>query len=112
VELFPRLGPPACVEPKARRRNLSRERSKRIAGIREKNRTLRPVHAARRRLEAARAYEIQTRKDSNRRRRTAQLMTRHGRTTNPYTRWINEPDQPETLPPDWRPPHQPDEPPF
>ncbi|BBY18856.1 hypothetical protein MLIT_44480 [Mycolicibacterium litorale] len=112
VELFPRLGSPACVEPTPRRRNPARERDRRIARRRENNRTLRPVNAARRRLHAARTHEIATRQDRNRRRRTALLMARHRRTTNPYTRWLNEPHQPETLPPHWRPPHQPDTPPF
>ncbi len=112
IELFPRMGPPACVEPKARRRNLSRERAKRVAHRRERNRTLRPVNAARRRLDAARKHEIENRKDRNRRRRTALLMLEHRRKANPYLRWINEPDQPETLPPDWQPPPEPHEPPF
>ncbi|BCI55888.1 hypothetical protein NIIDNTM18_51660 [Mycolicibacterium litorale] len=112
VELFPRLGPPACVEPKPRRRNPSRERDRRIVRTREKNRALRPVNIAHRRLESARKHEIQNRKDGNRRRRTALLMARHRRSATPYLRWIDEPDQPEALPPDWRPPQGPDEPPF
>lgn len=115
VELFERLGAPACAPPKPRRRNLTRERARRIARTRDKNRRLRPVNAARRRREAARAHEIANRKDRNRRRRTALSMLEHGRNTSPYLRWLNEPDEPETLPPDWQPPPEhetPDQPPF
>ncbi|MGE2714878.1 DUF222 domain-containing protein [Mycolicibacterium litorale] len=115
VELFPRIGPLACSEPKPQRRNPTRERARRLARTREKHRTLRPINAARRRLESAHAYEIENRRHRNRRRRTALLMLKHRRTTSPYIRWINDPYEPETLPPDWQPPPEPetaDEPPF
>lgn len=111
VELFPRLGPLPCVAPKPRRRNPTRERARRLAKVRAKNRTLRPINAARRRLEYARSYEIENRKHRNRRRRTARLEARTGQSTL-YQRWLDEPFEPETLPPDWQPPPEPDEPPF
>jgi hypothetical protein len=115
VELFPRLGRPACVTPKARPRNLSRERSRRIARTREKNRTLRPVNQARRRLEFAREREIYHRKERNRHRDTMMAFKGHRNSNSPFMRWVNDPYESETLPPDWQPPPEPeapDEPPF
>jgi hypothetical protein len=115
VELFPGLGPPACVAPKPPRRNLTGERARRIARVRDKNRRLRPVNAARRRLEFARNREIYHRKERNRHRHTMMAFKGHRHSTSPYMRWVNDPYEPETLPPDWQPPPQPDtpdEPPF
>jgi hypothetical protein len=115
VELFPGLGPPACVAPKPPRRNLTGERARRIARVRDKNRRLRPVNAARRRLEFARNREIYHRKERNRHRHTMMAFKGHRNSTSPYMRWVNDPYEPETLPPDWQPPPQPDtpdEPPF
>lgn len=115
VELFPRLGPPACVAPKPRRRNVSRERSRRIARTREKNRALRPVNEAHRRLEFHRSREIYFRKERNRHRNTMMAFKGHRNSKSPFMRWVNDPYEPETLPPDWQPPPEPetpDEPPF
>ncbi|HEX2291474.1 MAG TPA: DUF222 domain-containing protein, partial [Pseudonocardiaceae bacterium] len=115
VELFEGLGPPACVAPKPRRRNLTRERAKRIARRRDKNRALRPVNAARRRLEFARDHEIYHRKERNRHRNTMMAFKGHRNSTSPFMRWVNDPYEDETLPPDWQPPPEPetpDEPPF
>ncbi|WP_197376873.1 HNH endonuclease signature motif containing protein [Mycolicibacterium baixiangningiae] len=107
IELFPRMGPPACVEPKARRRNLSRERSKRIARTRERNRTLRPVNAEARRVAYAREREIEYRKDRNRQRNTLMFFKGHRHSKSPYMRWVNDPYESETLPPDWQAPPDP-----
>jgi hypothetical protein len=116
VALFPDIGsPPACREPKAVRRNRSRERATRIARIRNRNRIHRPINEARRRLEYARRQEIGYRKHRNEMRKM--LFILKGRpSTSPFCTWINDPLEPEELPPDWRPPPEPapssDEPPF
>jgi hypothetical protein len=116
VALFPDIGsPPACREPKAVRRNHSRERATRIARIRNRNRIHRPINEAHRRLEHARRQEIGYRKHRNEMRKM--LFILKGRpSTSPFCTWINDPLEPEELPPDWRPPPEPppspDEPPF
>ena len=72
------MGLPACQAPKPLRRNRSRERTTRIARMRDRNRM----------------------------RKT--LFILKGRpSTSPYCTWINDPLEPEQLPPDWRPPPQP-----
>ena len=107
VDLFPDTRPrSACGEHKPLRRNLSRERAARIARIRIRNKIQRPINAAHRRLECARREEIAYRKDRNRMRKT--LFILKGRpSTSPFCAWINDPMEPEELPPDWRPPPQP-----
>ncbi len=122
VDLFPDLAPPtydqsqpACQAPKPTRRNLTRERVARIARIRSRNQVQRPINAAHRRLQRARRQEIGYRQDRNRMRKMLFLLK--GRpSTSPYCKWINDPLEPEELPPDWRPPPgpppEPDDPPF
>lgn len=100
---------------KPSRRNWSREKAARIARIRYRNQIQRPINEAHRRLELARREEIAYRKDRNRMRKT--LFVLKGRSsTSPFCAWINEPLEPEELPPDWRPPPEPpplpDDPPF
>jgi hypothetical protein len=115
VDLFPDMaGSTPCREPKARRRNRSRERTTRIARIRARNRIQRPINEAHRRLMQARRREIGYRKQRNEMRKM--LFILKGRpSTSPYCRWINNPFESEELPPDWQPPPtpvQPDDPPF
>ena len=115
VELFPDMASsPACQEPKPVRRNRSREQAARIARIRCRNKIQRPINEAHQRLQDARRREIAYRKDRNRMRKM--LFILKGRpSTSPYCTWINDPMEPEELPPDWRPPPetpQPDDPPF
>ena len=115
--MFGRGAPAACAEPKPSRRNPRRERVLRIDRTRRRNRTLRPVNEARRKLERARRQEIQGRQARNRH-RTMLVMFKGGRpTASPFMRYVNEPYESETLPPDWRPPPSPasdpgDPPPF
>ena len=106
---------PACQEPKPVRRNRSRERATRIARIRNRNRIQRPINEAHRRLQRARRREIGYRIQRNEMRRMLFLLK--GRpSTSPYCTWINDPLEPEELPPDWQPPPEPppepDDPPF
>ncbi len=115
VDLFPDMASQtACQEPKPARRNHSRERAARVARIRRRNKSHRPINEAHRRLERARRQEIAYRKDRNRMRKM--LFILKGRpSTSPFCTWINDPLEPEELPPDWRPPpqpSQPDDPPF
>ncbi len=106
TDLFPDMGPPACRAPKPVRRNRPRERAARIARIRNRNRAQRPLNEAHRRLQSARSREISHRRDRNRMRKT--LFILKGRpSTSPYCTWINDPLEPEELPPDWRPPPEP-----
>ena len=106
TDLFPDMGPPACRAPKPVRRNRRRERAARIARIRNRNRAQRPLNEAHRRLQSARSREISHRRDRNRMRKT--LFILKGRpSTSPYCTWINDPLEPEELPPDWRPPPEP-----
>jgi Domain of unknown function (DUF222) len=116
VDLFPDMrSQPACGEPKPVRRNRSRERAARIARIRIRNRIQRPINEAHRRLQQARRREIDYRQTRNRMRKTLFLLK--GRpSTSPFCTWVNDPLEPEELPPDWRPPPEPppapDDPPF
>jgi hypothetical protein len=116
ADLFPDLiSGSACQEPKPLRRNRSQERATRIARIRRRNRVQRPLNEAHFRLQAARRREIENRKDRNRMRKMLFLLK--GRpSTSRYCAWINDPMEPEDLPPDWRPPPDPpplpDDPPF
>ena len=116
ADLFPDLiSGSACQEPKPLRRNRSQERAARIARIRRRNRVQRPLNEAHFRLQAARRREIENRKDRNRMRKMLFLLK--GRpSASRYCAWINDPMEPEELPPDWRPPPEPpplpDDPPF
>ncbi len=115
TDLFPDMTQPACREPKPVRRNRSRERAARIARIRNRNVIHRPINEAHRRLQQARRREIDYRQTRNRMRKTLFILKGQP-STSPYCSWINEPLEPEELPPDWRPPPEPapgpDDPPF
>ncbi|HKV20269.1 MAG TPA: HNH endonuclease signature motif containing protein [Mycobacterium sp.] len=117
VDLFPDMAAStACREPKPLRRNHSRERAARIARIRRRNRIQRPINEAHRHLLEARRREIGYRKHRNEMREM--LFILKGRpSTSPFCAWINDPIEPEELPPDWKPPPSkypllPDDPPF
>jgi hypothetical protein len=74
--------------------------------IRRHNKIQRPINDSHNRLHRARRQEIANRKDRNRMRKT--LFVLKGRpSTSPFCTWINEPPEPEELPPDWRPPPEP-----
>jgi hypothetical protein len=116
VDLFPRLGPPPCTAPAPYRRDRTRERAARLARKRKRNRELRPINAEKRWVDYARRREIEALKNRNRMRRTLILFKGRQASTSPFSTWINDPFEPEELPPDWRPPPppapEPDEPPF
>jgi hypothetical protein len=116
VDLFPDMAASiACQTPKPSRRNHSRERAARIARIRRRNRIQRPINEAHRRLLQARRREIGYRKHRNDMRKMLFIL-KGGPSTSPFCTWVNDPLEPEELPPDWRPPPEPsprqDDPPF
>jgi hypothetical protein len=115
-DLFPQLRQ-ACAVPKAKRHNRSKDRALRIARARSKIREQRPINAETRRINQARRKEIDLRKWRNHTRRMLILFKGREPSTSPWCTWVNEPFEPEELPPDWKPPPPPpqqldDEPPF
>ena len=116
LELFPQMRP-ACGAPKPRKRSRSREKALRIARARSKIRDQRPVNAETRRINRARKQEIADRKWRNHMRKMLILFKGTEPSTSPWCTWVNDPLEPEELPPDWKPPPAPphqldDEPPF
>ncbi len=122
-ELFPQMRP-ACVAPEPRNRNRSREKTARIARARSKLREQRPINAENRRVNRARKREIELRKWRNHTRKMLILFKGRRASTSPWCTppqaggapRINDPFEPEELPPDWKPPPppppDPDDPPF
>jgi hypothetical protein len=116
ADLFAQLRAPACAAPVLSRQSRSQQRSARIAQARRDNRDQRPINEARRRLEEARKQEIDGRKFRNHMRDV--LFAFKGTPSNsPFCRWVNDPREPEELPPDWTPDDAirdplPDDPPF
>jgi hypothetical protein len=116
ADLFAQFRSPPCAAPKARRRNHSRARAARIARARKHNRTQRPLNDEHRRVRQARRDEIDSRKFRNHM-RCMLLVFKGGKpSTSPFCMWVNDPIEPEELPPDWQPPPKPpplpDDPPF
>ena len=116
AELFGLPRTPACAAPAPRRRSRSRQRNGRIAAARNHNREQRPLNQARRSLKQAREQEIAARKFRNHM-RDMLFLFKGKPSTSPYCTWVNDPREPEELPPDWTPgqpatPTLPDEPPF
>ncbi|OBI44741.1 HNH nuclease [Mycobacterium kyorinense] len=116
ADLFPQPRAPACAAPAPSRRSRAKQRSVRIAQARKHNREQRPVNEARRRLEEARAKEIADRKFRNHM-RDMLFLFKGQPSTSPFCTWVNDPREPEELPPDWTPDEPeieplPDDPPF
>jgi hypothetical protein len=106
-------------------RSRSKDKSARIARARSKIRDQRPVNAETRRINHARKQEIADRKWRNRMRKMLILFRGKEPSTSPWRTGgtsrlrgrVNDPLEPEELPPDWKPPPPPphqldDEPPF
>ena len=114
ADLFPPPRTPACAAPTLRRRARAKQRSARIARARKHNRKQRAVNEARRWLEQARSREIAHRKFRNHM-RDMLFLFKGAPSTSPFCTWVNDPREPEELPPDWQPPPLkplPDDPPF
>jgi Domain of unknown function (DUF222) len=115
ADLFNSFAPAPCAEPtKARLPKLSR--AARVEQARTKNRRLRPVNEAYRDTQKARRRELDRRRNRNRMRVTLKLFKGDQPSTSPFCAWINDPFEPEELPPDWEPPPPPppgpEDPPF
>jgi hypothetical protein len=115
-DMFPQMRGP-CAAPKPKKRSRSGEKAKRIARARSKIREQRPVNAETRRINYARRQEIDLRKWRNHTRRMLILFKGREPSTSPWCTWVNDPFEPEELPPDWEPPPRSpeeldDEPPF
>ena len=102
VDLFPQLGRQACAAPAANRRSRSKQRASRITQARKHNREQRPINERRRWLEQARKKEIDDRKWRNHMRDMLYVF-KGTPSTSPFCTWINDPREPEELPPDWAP---------
>jgi hypothetical protein len=116
ADLFPLPRPPACAAPAPNRQSRAQRRSARIAAARTHNRVQRPINEARRRLIAARKDEIADRKWRNHM-RDMLFLFKGTPSVSPFCTWINDPREPEELPPDWQPEPPtskplPDDPPF
>ena len=75
-----------------------------------------PINEARLRLEQARKEEIASRKFRNHM-RDMLFLFKGAPSTSPFCTWVNDPREPEELPPDWAPDEPvrqplPDDPPF
>ena len=115
-DLFPQLRR-ACAAPKPKKRSRSREKALRIGRARSKIREQRPVNAETRRVNRARRQEIDLRKWRNHMRMMKILFKGNEPSTSPWCTWVNDPFEPEELPPNWKPPppspqELDDEPPF
>jgi hypothetical protein len=109
VELMPELA-------NRRWRTHAQEQALRAGRRRNRNHVLRQANEARRELERARREEIKDRKWRNSMRLWLKLF-KNGPSTSPYCTWVNDPPEPEQLPPDWEPEQPkyeplPDDPPF
>jgi hypothetical protein len=116
VDLFPQLGALACGAPPANRRSRSKQRASRITQARKHNREQRPINERNRWLAEARKREIADRKWRNHM-RDMLFIVKGAPSTSPYCTWVNDPREPEKLPPDWTPEEPatitlPDDPPF
>lgn len=116
ADLFPQPRGPACAAPAPNRRSRSQQRSARIANARKHNRDQRPINEARLRLEEAREEENASRKFRNHM-RDMLFLFKGAPSTSPFCTWVNDPREPEDLPPDWAPDEPvrqplPDDPPF
>lgn len=115
ADLFPQLHTPACAAPSSSRRNRTKQRAARINQARKHNHEQRPINEARRQLDQARKAEISARKSRNHI-RDMLFLFKGIPSTSPYCTWVNDPREPEELPPDWQPPPPPealpDDPPF
>jgi hypothetical protein len=114
ADLFDVFGRTDCREPAPPRRRPTRAARRERA--RARNRRLRPINEAARSYTFATRRELRHRADRNHMRRLKHLFKGDEPSTSPWCTYVNDPMEPEELPPDWRPPPpsipDPDEPPF
>jgi hypothetical protein len=124
AELFSQMrGPCAepggpCAEPVPRRHSRRREKSARTALARRKLNALRAPNAETRRINRARRQEIDVRMWRNNMRKTLLVLKGGHPSTSPWCTWVNEPFEDVNITADWVPPPPPprtpggDKPPF
>ncbi len=115
-DLFSQPRDPACAAPPPLNKSRSQQRCARIARARRHNRERRPINEARRALERARKDEIGARKFRNHM-RDMLFLFKGTPSTSPFCTRVNDPREPEELPPDGTPPGRaaallPDDAPF
>ena len=107
-----------CAEPVPRRHNRRREKSARTALARRKLNALRAPNAETRRVNYARRQEIDLRMWRNNMRKTLLVLKGGHPSTSPWCTWVNEPLEDVNITADWVPPPPPprtpggDKPPF
>ncbi|SON60180.1 hypothetical protein MSIMFI_01674 [Mycobacterium simulans] len=116
ADLFGPVRRSPCAPPIPNRRSRSQQRASRIARARKHNREQRPINEYRRWLEGARKQEIADRRFRNHM-RDMLFLFKGTPSTSPFCTWVNDPREPEELPPDWTPDKPmpeplPDDPPF
>jgi hypothetical protein len=117
AELFPQMRGP-CAEPVPRRHSRRREKSARAALARRKLNALRAPNAETRRTNRARRQEIDLRMWRNNMRKTLLVLKGGHPSTSPWCTWVNEPLEDVNITADWVPPPPPprtpggDKPPF
>ncbi|MGH9205890.1 MAG: HNH endonuclease signature motif containing protein, partial [Acidimicrobiales bacterium] len=89
----------ACGIPSSKPRSRSKQRSARIAQARKHNREQRPINEARQRRREAHTKEIEARKFRNYM-RDMLFLFKGKPSTSPFCTWVNDPREPEELPPD------------
>lgn len=103
ADLFPALGRPACGAPAPTTRTRAQQRAKDIAAARMHNREQRPINEYDSWLQSERAQEIEHRKFRNHMRDMLFTFKGGEPSTSPLGTWVNDPREPEELPPDWVP---------
>jgi hypothetical protein len=107
-----------CAEPVPRKHSRRREKSARTALARRKLNALRAPNAETRRVNRARRQEIDLRMWRNNMRKTLLVFKGGEPSTSRWCSWVNDPPEDINIPADWVPPPPPpptpgsDDPPF
>ncbi|MDT5010973.1 MAG: hypothetical protein QOH57_2590, partial [Mycobacterium sp.] len=110
AELFPQLRRRACTAPTPHRNSRLLDKWARTQAARDTLKDLRPANAETRRINQARAKEIDQRQWRNTMRRTL-LVLKGAPSTSPWCPWVNDPPEDEHISHDWQPPPRPQPPP-
>jgi hypothetical protein len=102
AELFPQLRK-ACRPPTPRQHSRQRDKWTRTEAARGKLTDLRSANEETRRINAARAHEIDLRQWRNNMRRTLLVLKGGQPSTSPWCTWVNDPPE-DDITADWRPP--------
>jgi hypothetical protein len=116
TDLFPQLRA-ACAEPVPRKHSRRREKSARTALARRKLNAQRAANAETREVNRGRRQELELRMWRNNMRKTLLVLKGGKPSTSPWCTWVNDPLEDVHITADWRPPPPPpttphDKPPF